>query len=220
MNPEPSLWFLYEWLTLFYSPFPFSPHLLLLCYKLFRVERQQIQGTNVHLIRQCVVCVRCLASKRRTSPSSIPLSCVGVRVSKYAHQCCHQQGPAGSAWSAKEPQVQWSKAADNWQAPGAHAHTFAHSTTAVLLPTLSPPPSPQLRDLLLLQAAATELIVPTPELIIPKYCESIHQTRRRPTRTVTVSAAVAIARILGSLALVLATHMLKYPPECNCRSAQ
>jgi len=39
------------------------------------------------------------------------------------------------------------------------------------------------------QAAATELVVPTPELIIPKYCEAIHQTRRRPTRTVTVRSA-------------------------------
>lgn len=41
---------------------------------------------------------------------------------------------------------------------------------------------------MVLQAAATELIVSTPELVIPKYCESIHQTRRRPTRTVTVRA--------------------------------
>jgi hypothetical protein len=39
-----------------------------------------------------------------------------------------------------------------------------------------------------LQAAATELTFPVAELVIPKYCEAIHQTRRRPTRTVTVSA--------------------------------
>lgn len=39
----------------------------------------------------------------------------------------------------------------------------------------------------MLQAAATELVIPTPELVIPKYCESVHQTRRRPTRTITVS---------------------------------
>lgn len=31
--------------------------------------------------------------------------------------------------------------------------------------------------------------MPSKELIIPKYCESTHQTRRRPTRTVNVSAA-------------------------------
>jgi (E)-4-hydroxy-3-methylbut-2-enyl-diphosphate synthase len=37
-----------------------------------------------------------------------------------------------------------------------------------------------------MQAAATELMIPTPELVIPKYCESIHQTRRRPTRTITI----------------------------------
>lgn len=37
-----------------------------------------------------------------------------------------------------------------------------------------------------MQAAATELVVPSKDLVIPKYCESIHQTRRRPTRTVTV----------------------------------
>eukprot|EP00879_Flechtneria_rotunda_P000533 GHRR01000637.1.p1 GENE.GHRR01000637.1~~GHRR01000637.1.p1 ORF type:complete len:730 (+),score=224.04 GHRR01000637.1:217-2406(+) len=36
------------------------------------------------------------------------------------------------------------------------------------------------------EAAATELLIPKPELIIPKYCESINQTRRRPTRTVTI----------------------------------
>lgn len=36
------------------------------------------------------------------------------------------------------------------------------------------------------QAAAAELIIPDKELVIPKYCESIYQTRRRPTRTVTV----------------------------------
>lgn len=35
--------------------------------------------------------------------------------------------------------------------------------------------------------------MPTPELIIPKYCESIHQTRRRPTRTVTVRAPSCFA---------------------------
>lgn len=39
-----------------------------------------------------------------------------------------------------------------------------------------------------MQAAATELIVPTPDLVIPKYCEAVYQTRRRPTRTVTVRA--------------------------------
>ncbi|KAJ9507083.1 hypothetical protein QJQ45_004762 [Haematococcus lacustris] len=35
-------------------------------------------------------------------------------------------------------------------------------------------------------AAAPSLVLPaTPELLIPKYCESTHQTKRRPTRTVT-----------------------------------
>eukprot|EP00879_Flechtneria_rotunda_P030892 GHRR01033613.1.p1 GENE.GHRR01033613.1~~GHRR01033613.1.p1 ORF type:complete len:106 (-),score=5.99 GHRR01033613.1:362-679(-) len=42
------------------------------------------------------------------------------------------------------------------------------------------------------QAAATELLIPKPELIIPKYCESINQTRRRPTRTVTVGVWPAV----------------------------
>eukprot|EP00775_Hariotina_reticulata_P001011 gene1011-1343_t len=37
-----------------------------------------------------------------------------------------------------------------------------------------------------MQAAATELVLPASELVIPKYCEAIHQTRRRPTRTVTI----------------------------------
>lgn len=35
-------------------------------------------------------------------------------------------------------------------------------------------------------AAATEIVVPSKELVIPKYCESTHQTRRRPTRTIKV----------------------------------
>jgi hypothetical protein len=37
------------------------------------------------------------------------------------------------------------------------------------------------------QAAAAELVVPSKQLVTPKYCESIHQTKRRPTRTVHVS---------------------------------
>ncbi|WIA43938.1 hypothetical protein OEZ86_010335 [Tetradesmus obliquus] len=37
-----------------------------------------------------------------------------------------------------------------------------------------------------MQAAATELMIPTIDLDLPKYCESVHQTRRRPTRTVTI----------------------------------
>jgi hypothetical protein len=49
------------------------------------------------------------------------------------------------------------------------------------------------------QAAATELIVPTPELVIPKYCEAIHQTRRRPTRTVTVRFSAVPASSQHSL---------------------
>ncbi|MEW5297822.1 MAG: hypothetical protein WDW36_001004 [Sanguina aurantia] len=36
------------------------------------------------------------------------------------------------------------------------------------------------------RAQVSSLIIPTPELVIPKYCESTHQTRRRPTRTVHV----------------------------------
>lgn len=40
-------------------------------------------------------------------------------------------------------------------------------------------------------AAAAELVVPTPDLMVPKYCESIHQARRRPTRTVTVRGLMA-----------------------------
>jgi hypothetical protein len=51
------------------------------------------------------------------------------------------------------------------------------------------------------QAAATELVVPTPELAIPKYCEAIHQTRRRPTRTVTVRELRACVRCTASLPL-------------------
>lgn len=35
-------------------------------------------------------------------------------------------------------------------------------------------------------AATSELIVPPIDLIVPKYCESSYQTRRRPTRTVTI----------------------------------
>lgn len=37
------------------------------------------------------------------------------------------------------------------------------------------------------QAAAAELVIPSKELLTPKYCESIHQTKRRPTRTINVS---------------------------------
>jgi hypothetical protein len=40
-----------------------------------------------------------------------------------------------------------------------------------------------------LQAAATEVVVPTLE--VPKYCEAVYQTRRRPTRTVTVGGVSA-----------------------------
>jgi hypothetical protein len=36
------------------------------------------------------------------------------------------------------------------------------------------------------QAAAAELVIPSKELVTPKYCESIHQTKRRPTRTINV----------------------------------
>jgi hypothetical protein len=39
------------------------------------------------------------------------------------------------------------------------------------------------------QASSTLVLPATPELVIPKYCESIHQTRRRPTRTVMVSGS-------------------------------
>eukprot|EP00197_Chlamydomonas_leiostraca_P002013 CAMPEP_0202857216 /NCGR_PEP_ID=MMETSP1391-20130828/243_1 /ASSEMBLY_ACC=CAM_ASM_000867 /TAXON_ID=1034604 /ORGANISM="Chlamydomonas leiostraca, Strain SAG 11-49" /LENGTH=714 /DNA_ID=CAMNT_0049535995 /DNA_START=93 /DNA_END=2237 /DNA_ORIENTATION=- len=36
------------------------------------------------------------------------------------------------------------------------------------------------------QSASTLIMPAAPELIVPKYCESIHQTRRRPTRTVMI----------------------------------
>jgi hypothetical protein len=38
------------------------------------------------------------------------------------------------------------------------------------------------------QAAAAEVLVPSKQLITPKYCESINQTKRRPTRTIDVSS--------------------------------
>jgi hypothetical protein len=42
-------------------------------------------------------------------------------------------------------------------------------------------------------AASPTLIMPAaPELVVPKYCESIHQTRRRPTRTVQVHEASSL----------------------------
>eukprot|EP00195_Chlamydomonas_chlamydogama_P017274 CAMPEP_0202902060 /NCGR_PEP_ID=MMETSP1392-20130828/16134_1 /ASSEMBLY_ACC=CAM_ASM_000868 /TAXON_ID=225041 /ORGANISM="Chlamydomonas chlamydogama, Strain SAG 11-48b" /LENGTH=702 /DNA_ID=CAMNT_0049588743 /DNA_START=163 /DNA_END=2271 /DNA_ORIENTATION=+ len=40
------------------------------------------------------------------------------------------------------------------------------------------------RGVVKVKAQSAAVIVPPKELIIPKYCESIHQTKRRPTRTV------------------------------------
>lgn len=36
------------------------------------------------------------------------------------------------------------------------------------------------------KAAAAELVIPGKQLVTPKYCESIHQTKRRPTRTINI----------------------------------
>ncbi|KAL6759003.1 GcpE protein-domain-containing protein [Haematococcus lacustris] len=69
----------------------------------------------------------------------------------------------------------------------------AHGIVAT---SLAQPCSPTMKSAMLLSmsrptvkasaAAAPSLVLPaTPELLIPKYCESTHQTKRRPTRTVT-----------------------------------
>lgn len=47
-------------------------------------------------------------------------------------------------------------------------------------PQLAPDTTPS-------QAAAAELVIPSTKLVTPKYCESINQTKRRPTRTINVS---------------------------------
>lgn len=65
------------------------------------------------------------------------------------------------------------------------------------------------------QAAAAELVVPTPDLMVPKYCESIHQARRRPTRTVTVRGAMAGRHAaLGARQALRAFQRLAGPANC------
>lgn len=41
------------------------------------------------------------------------------------------------------------------------------------------------------KAESGAVIIPPKDLVIPKYCESIHQTKRRPTRTIKVCIAAA-----------------------------
>ena len=48
-----------------------------------------------------------------------------------------------------------------------------------------------------IQAAAAEVVAPSKELVLPKYCESTHQTRRRPTRTINVSLVVVVCDLSG-----------------------
>lgn len=49
-------------------------------------------------------------------------------------------------------------------------------------------PDPSLCLLPQVASADKAVIMPTTDLVLPKYCESVYQTRRRPTRTVNVRA--------------------------------